>query len=157
MRFRKTDAVLLATAVALSSLVWSGSRLVPIVYRALYRTESEATIRSSLMHPLARIASDCSLFIVALICATGFIAAFLSRTRQSQAFVLLGVVLQCLVAWVACLCFCFDSFTDGMCLHHGPQFDIGMFVISAWGVFPVTLAALSILFGVAIQSIRKKE
>jgi hypothetical protein len=157
MKVGSTDMVFLATSIALSDIVWTGGRFVPIIYRALFRTESEADIRLSLMPAITRLASDFSLLFVAIICLTGFAAVLLSRTRHSQAWVLLGATSQCFVAWTACFCFCFDSFTGGMCLHHGPEFEIGRFVTTAWGVFPITLATLLVLFAVAVRSMRKTD
>jgi hypothetical protein len=113
------------------------------VYRALYRDETTANIRL-IMPAITRFASDCALVFVVLICMAGFLAAMLSRNRPDlgRSYLVAGVSGQVLIAWVAAFCFCFESFTGPLCLHHAPSFELPQFLTTAYGFFPVTLVAV---------------
>ncbi len=140
MRLRITDTVLLASAVIFSHAVWTGARLVPIVYHALFHKETDASIRL-IMPAVTRFASDFPLVFVVLICIVGFLAAMLSRNRPElgRAYLVAGVSAQGLISWVAAFCFCFLSFTGPICLHHDSSFDLPQFLTTAWGSSPLHL------------------
>ena len=133
---------------------------MPIAYRALLR---DATDIRMLMPSITRAASDFVIVFVVLILLVGASAIMLSRVRShcANACLLAGVSAQGLIVWVAFFCFCFESFTGAMCLHHGSRFEMLQFARSAWGVFPVTLLALLVPLtggiGALLQSERKAE
>ena len=154
MRLHITDTILLASSVILSHAVWTGSRFVPIVYHVLLRNETDANIRL-IMPSITRIASDFAIIFVMLICLAGITTMALSRSRspQSRAYLLAGVSGQCLIAWLAAFCFCFESFTGAMSLHHASRFEFPLFLSSVWGFFPVTFLAILLPLITAVREL----
>ena len=152
MKLRIIDATFIASSVILSHIVWTASRFVPIVYRVLFRSESEANIQL-LMPAITRMASDFSFVFIGLISLAGFVSIILTKRRTANMYVLVGVAGQCLIAWIAIFCFSYDAFTGGMSLHHGPEFELLKFLSTAWGFFPISLVTLLIPFVGAMRAL----
>jgi hypothetical protein len=71
------------------------------------------------------------------------------RPEKAPRIVLAAACGLGLGTWVAMFGYCYVGFTGPMCLHHEPEFDLLNFLAFGGGVFPVTLAVLAALGGLA--------
>ena len=51
-----------------------------------------------------------------------------------------------LIVWGWYFMIFYDAFLGSMCLHHGPEFEIDRCISLAYGIFPVTLVAVCLIF-----------
>jgi hypothetical protein len=135
--------VLGASTVIGAYLILLVGDVLPGLFARLFPSAS-VTELDSFIPAITAAAARYSWAFAAGIILTALSGSALISRRPLRAAPLLVRTLsaQGLIVWAAMFCYFYGEFTGGMCLHHGPEFELRQFVRAGWGAFPATFAAL---------------
>ena len=143
---------LLRALVFISSLFFSysmffASGLTYYIFRGDEHSKSDDWM--AVMPVITRLAAKFYWIPLAMVIIIGLFAiinSYISKSERRNVFLMLITLwLHFLIAWMVLFCLCYHGFTGGMCLHHGPEFEIREFLQCGFGFFPISLFVLLIV------------
>jgi hypothetical protein len=143
MKTLPAKILMLCSMIGLMHILVVTGLIFPALYARTLGMESALEASTLMLGPTKFATDHFWIFPVILaIACVAFIAAVSRWEAKAVELLISGLCAQGLIVWAAAFCFCFDIFTGPMCLHHGPEFELGLFFTACFGIFPVTLATL---------------
>ncbi len=143
MNAKTANIVMMCSTLGFSHIVIIAVLFFPSFNATAYGCRSLGEALTCMLAPTRLAVNNLWVFPTLLVVINLVIAiGFAYRRVQIAPLLICGLCFQGLVVWSLAFCLCFYAFTGLMCLHHGPEFELGSFLGAGFGVFPVTLLTL---------------